>query len=183
VTLDLQCRVTAPRRAAARERGLNALDYVEVGDDRRTLTVSFLDEPTSVSRENIRIDGGHRVRDLRVEDVRECEGDDNCLRITLNGPGDASTYTLRIVEAESRGRPGTQPLKGFDARYAAIDFNFTAGCPTELDCAVVDVCPPQSFPEPELSYLAKDYASFRQLILDRLALIMPAWTERHVPAT
>src|SRR5262249_7536044 len=32
-----------------------------------------------------------------------------------------------------------------------------------------------------LSYLAKDYASFRQLILDRMALIMPDWKERHVP--
>ena len=36
-------------------------------------------------------------------------------------------------------------------------------------------------PAPEINYLAKDYASFRQLFLDRLALDMPAWTERHVP--
>ena len=35
--------------------------------------------------------------------------------------------------------------------------------------------------EPEVNYLAKDYASFRQLILDRLALLVPDWTERHVP--
>ena len=33
----------------------------------------------------------------------------------------------------------------------------------------------------EINYLAKDYASFRQLILDRLALVMPDWKERHVP--
>jgi hypothetical protein len=182
VTLDLQCRTTAPRRVAALARGLNALDYVEVGDDRRTLTVAFLDEPTSVSLENIRIDGGRRVRDLHVEELRECEDeDDNCLRLTLDRSGDASTYTLRIVEPDSRGRPGTEPLEGFDARYATFDFTFTAGCPTEPDCAVTETCPPQMFPEPEISYLAKDYASFRQLILDRLALIMPGWTERHVP--
>src|SRR5262249_14051123 len=31
------------------------------------------------------------------------------------------------------------------------------------------------------NYLAKDYASFRQLILDRLALTMPNWQETHVP--
>src|SRR6185369_9764573 len=31
------------------------------------------------------------------------------------------------------------------------------------------------------NYLAKDYASFRQLLLDRLALIMPEWQERHAP--
>src|SRR5262249_26696973 len=30
-------------------------------------------------------------------------------------------------------------------------------------------------------YLAKDYAGFRQLILDRLAVTMPGWKERHVP--
>lgn len=34
---------------------------------------------------------------------------------------------------------------------------------------------------PELSYLARDYASFRQLILDRLAQLIPDWQERHVP--
>jgi hypothetical protein len=36
-------------------------------------------------------------------------------------------------------------------------------------------------PEPEIDYLAKDYSSFRQLILDRLAVILPDWQERHVP--
>src|SRR5207248_4366809 len=43
------------------------------------------------------------------------------------------------------------------------------------------VCPPPQRVEPEVNYLAKDYASFRQLILDRLALVMPDWQERHVP--
>ena len=36
-------------------------------------------------------------------------------------------------------------------------------------------------PRREINYLAKDYASFRQLILDRLALTMPDWQETHVP--
>ena len=39
----------------------------------------------------------------------------------------------------------------------------------------------RSCPRPAINYLAKDYASFRQLMLDRLALIMPDWRERHVP--
>ena len=34
-------------------------------------------------------------------------------------------------------------------------------------------------PEPEINYLAKDYASLRRLLLDRLAVLMPDWTERH----
>ena len=37
------------------------------------------------------------------------------------------------------------------------------------------------FPAPHINYLSKDYASFRQLIYDRLALTMPDWQEQHVP--
>src|SRR5262249_5701315 len=33
----------------------------------------------------------------------------------------------------------------------------------------------------EINYLAKDNESFRQLILDRLAVIMPQWMETHAP--
>src|SRR5260370_16589713 len=58
---------------------------------------------------------------------------------------------------------------------------FKAACPSDLDCKSEAVCPPEKRDEPEINYLAKDYASFRQLILDRLALIMPDWQERHVP--
>jgi hypothetical protein len=43
------------------------------------------------------------------------------------------------------------------------------------------VCAPQGLSEPDINYLAKDYESFRQLILDRMALLMPDWQEQHVP--
>ncbi len=45
----------------------------------------------------------------------------------------------------------------------------------------VDLCEPPALVEPLIDYLAKDYASFRRLMLDRLALLMPEWTERHIP--
>src|SRR5262249_19370055 len=41
------------------------------------------------------------------------------------------------------------------------------------------VCPPPEFVEPEINYLAKDYSSFRRLLLDRLSTLMPDWRERH----
>jgi hypothetical protein len=41
--------------------------------------------------------------------------------------------------------------------------------------------PPPPTPPPTINYLAKDYASFRELILDRLALTLPDWRERHTP--
>jgi hypothetical protein len=141
--------------------------------------------PANLTRANVRIDGGTRITGILAEAVHLPSGADpdqnRDLKITLSQRGDLSTYTLRLVEADEHGRPGTRPLSGFDPRCAQAEFSFAAGCATDLDCLAADQCPPQVPPEPEISYLAKDYASFRQLILDRLALIMPAWTERHVP--
>jgi hypothetical protein len=34
---------------------------------------------------------------------------------------------------------------------------------------------------PSIDYLAKDFASFRQLMLDRLSATLPSWQERHLP--
>ncbi len=72
-------------------------------------------------------------------------------------------------------------LSNIDPRYEQVDFNFKVNCPSDLDCAPVCKCEPETLAEPEINYLAKDYASFRQLILDRLALLVPDWRERHVP--
>ena len=42
-----------------------------------------------------------------------------------------------------------------------------------------NVCPPSRKLAPEIDYLAKDYASFRRLMLDRMAVLMPHWQERN----
>ena len=72
-------------------------------------------------------------------------------------------------------------MEHIDPRYDHVDFSFKIDCPSDLDCAPACACEPAVLDEPEINYLAKDYASFRQLILDRLALLIPAWKERHVP--
>jgi predicted phage baseplate assembly protein len=174
------------RRRRVRRAGRNGIDAIDVSPNRLVLTVTFLDlAPADLTKANVRIDGGTRITGILAEAVHVPGGADpdqnHDLEITLSQPGDLSAYTLRLVEADEHGHPGTQPLSGFDPRYAQAGFSFAAGCPTDLDCLAADHCPPPAQPEPETSYLAKDYASFRQLILDRLALIMPAWTERHVP--
>ena len=76
--------------------------------------------------------------------------------------------------------PTCQPLAGYDPRYDQLEFSFKEGCPSDLDCQPESACPPPVVTEPEINYLAKDYASFRQLILDRLALTIPGWQEQHV---
>jgi predicted phage baseplate assembly protein len=184
-TTDLAC-AGSERRARVREVGLNGLDYVEVSDDQLTITVTFLEKaPDAIGIGNVRIDGGERVVGIEVVDVTLCREEDpdldDCMQVTVDRPGDFSTYTLCVVEPRRDGRPGHEPLAGFDPRYTCVDFSFKAGCPSPLDCGPADDCPPPSYDEPEISYLAKDYESFRRLILDRLALIMPDWRERHAP--
>lgn len=173
------------RRQRVRDGQLNGIDYVDVSPDQRILTVVFMGKaPDAIGAGNVRIDGGRRLRDIRVVGVRLCIEDDpdldDCMRVTVDRPGDFSTYTLSVVSADLSGHPTREPLDGFDPRYSHVDFSFKADCPSDLDCLPVP-CPPASLSEPAIDYLAKDYASFRQLILDRLALIMPDWMERHVP--
>lgn len=161
----------------------NGIDYIEVSDDQRKLTVFFLGRAPDITAANVRIDGGQRIF-VQVVEVQLCRADDpeqdDCLNVFVDRPGDFSTYTLRLVKAVL-DRPGDQPLEGFDPRYAQIAFSFKVNCPSDLDCAAPTPCPVEPQPAPEINYLAKDYASFRQLILDRLSLIMPEWRERHVP--
>jgi hypothetical protein len=163
------------------ERTLNGLDYVEVEDDQRAINAYFLGKlPRHLRKDrdallkHVRIEGGRRIRDVKVEGVEPRVDPDperaDYLTNYVNKPGDFSTYTLRLVD-----------LPDIDARYDHADFSFKVNCPCVLDCVSGSACPPDTRAEPEINYLAKDYASFRQLILDRLALIMPAWQERHVP--
>jgi hypothetical protein len=166
------------RRHEVRRRERNGLDYLEVGGKQTTLTVYFLGAaPEGLTRENVRITGGRRIRDIEVKSVVICPQHDpeldNCMVVTVDKPGDFSTYTLCLVNL-----PEDTP---FDPRYRCLEFTFKADCPADLDCKASDACPPAAFPAPEISYLAKDYASFRRLILDRLAVLLPEWKERHIP--
>lgn len=179
--MTLCCKHEERRDAVRRMQGWNGLDYVEVSEDQRTLHVYFLGKlppELSVNQPGIekllQIEGGRRVTDIRIVDidpVAEPDPDkDDFLVVRLDKYGDFSTYALRLV--------GVQNI---DPRYDHVDFSFKVGCPSDLDCAAAPPCDAPRLPEPDINYLAKDYASFRQLILDRLALLMPDWQERHVP--
>jgi hypothetical protein len=182
---NLICR-DERRRQTARDRDFNGIDYVEVDESQTLLCVHLFGEvPDKLSVANLRIEGGRRVRDIQIKRVYPDKNDDEelgeCLRVEVDRAGDFSTYTLRLVEVDERGRPTEKPLAGFDPRYAKVEFSFKVNCASDLDCKAPDLCPPDERPAPEIDYLAKDYASFRQLILDRLALVMPDWRERHIP--
>jgi hypothetical protein len=190
------CQDELRRDGVRAKPDLNGLDYLEVSEDQQTLKVFFLGKaPMELLRrpgedaahyekrlmQSVQIEGGRRIRGINVVDVEirqaldpktgRVDPDlDDVMRVRVDRYGDFTTYTLQIVGVE-----------GIDPFYDHLDFTFKAGCPSDLDCLPAGVCPPTTLNEPEINYLAKDYASFRQLILDRLALIMPGWRERHVP--
>lgn len=177
------------RRSDVRESPLKGLDYVEVSDDQLTLTVYFLGKaPDDIDEENVRIEGGRRIRNIQVLDVDvhydDDEDVDDYMEVTVDRPGDFSTYTLRLVERagyDKKGQSLYRRFPGCDNRYAEVDFSFKVACPSDFDCATDTTCPPPVYEHPEINYLTKDYASFRQLLLDRLALTIPGWQERHIP--
>jgi hypothetical protein len=127
------------RRRDIRERGSNGIDYIEVSDDRLTLTVYLLNRfATTIVPANVRIAGGTRVRDINVTGIRlrgpdESDGD-TALDIAIDRPGDSSTYVLSLIELDNDGQPTDQPLTGIDPRYARADFSFRLGETTDDDC-------------------------------------------------
>jgi len=185
--ISLACNSERRREAVRQQDELYGLDYLDVDLDQRRLTVHFLGKAPQgeqeIQKQNVVIEGGRRIRNIRVSSAVTHHSDDpefdDTLEVVVERPGDFSTYTLRIVARDSEGHPQSHPL--FDPRYDTIDFNFKVECANDLDCATEPQCPPVERSQPEINYLAKDYESFRQLIFDRLALLMPDWRERHVP--
>jgi Baseplate J-like protein len=184
---DLCCRGGQRRRLVRASRELTGLDYVDVAPDGRHLFVHLLaDAPQDLVPGNLRLTWPPGARPVRVLDLdtggEDDPDDDDCLTIRLDRPGDSACYRLELVEADERGRPTRARLAGCDPRFAAVEFRFTVNCNSDLDCGPAS-CDPLSPAPPaaDLRYLAKDYASFRQLILDRLAVSVPEWRETHAP--
>lgn len=162
---------------------LNGIDYLEVvSEDQKTLEVHFIHSlpgemdgfPASpaLTKRNLVIEGGVRITGIKVETFSAAG---NVATLIVNEAGDYSTYTLRLVAGEE----DELPPSGFDPQLSAVQFSFKVECPSDFDCKPEDECPPENLPSPLIDYLAKDYSSFRRLMLDRLSAIMPDWTERN----
>ena len=102
------------------------------------------------------------------------------LLVQTSVAGDFSPYTLRLVNdighAEEDPFQVTDVLTGFDPQLAEGQFSFKVECGPNFDCAPQSPdCPPQLPPPPPINYLAKDYGSFRSIMLDRLSQLLPNW--------
>jgi hypothetical protein len=173
--------VTAPyvckeprRRGAVLGSTLNGIDFIEVDASQTLLLVHCLRPvPGTLSARNVLIDGGERFK--KIQAVTAVPMVNDVLAVTVDAPGDFSTYTLRLVASPA----STDPPAGFDPRLSSAEFSFKVDCPNDFDCKPVTECAPLTGPVPQIDYLAKDYASFRRLLFDRVAVIMPGWTEQH----
>jgi hypothetical protein len=181
------CRDERRRRNEIAGRAdVNGIDFVEVWDGpavpleerQRTLFVHFVNDPggLGIVAGNVEIDGGERIRDVRVVDATvtvdpRSGSPDPVLVVDVDKPGDFSIYTLRLVPEE-----GT-PLTGLDAVLGSVDFSFKVHCETRFDPLRPEPEVEEPRTEPALDYLARDYASLRRLVLDRLAVLVPDWRE------
>jgi hypothetical protein len=173
------------RRRAVIEGALNGIDYIEVIDDpsmpdadrQRTLEVYFLKEINpALTADHVVVEGGSRIRSIQVLSATVGAAPQaHVLTVEVDRAGDYAIYTLKIVDPADESRAPD----GIDPRLASVDFSFKVECPSDFDCHVPKACPPKPVTNPQINYLAKDYGSFRKVMLDRMALLMPAWRERN----
>ena len=83
---------------------------------------------------------------------------------------------MRLIKSVDESE---SPPEGFDRILSGIKFSFKIECLGDFDCLEHKLCPPEILHEPIIDYMAKDYASFRKLMLDRMTVIMPDWKERN----
>jgi hypothetical protein len=197
---------TDHRRAALQDTpALNGIDFLEVDDLlpaelppdeaaefaalpmalrgrllwQRKLTVTFVNpllpaHLAALTPTTLRIAGGERSdsRNISVSVLATA-----AQRITLRASarGDGSRYRLSVVGNADTGEPPAV----FDPLLFVVDFSFRADCPSDFDCASPCDCADESAPAIDIDYVARDYQTFRRLMLDRIAVLSPEWHERH----
>jgi hypothetical protein len=147
----------------------NGIDYVEVAGP-QTLRVHFLNTVAVADPSlTVVIDGGDSVPVIKVTNTSWSNDTDGrpLLILTTLTTGDFSFYNLTI----------TAPA--LDLILNTTQFSFKVTCPSDFDCAPAPpVCPPDDTDVPPIDYLAKDFLSFRQALMEFSALRYPNWVER-----
>lgn len=153
--------------------GKNGIDFVEITSlDQRSLRIVCVHPVSGIARANVRFEGGVRITNIALAAEPVINGRE--IRLKVEQAGDFSWYTLSLIDPAD----AEAPAPGFDICLSTLRINFKAGCPSEFDCADLHECPPLTPPEPRLDYLAKDYDSFRRLMLDRMSQLIPGFAER-----
>src|SRR5947208_511613 len=127
---------------------------------------AYLFNPLSYS-----LTGGQRLfpRILRAEPFSPTSppgAEQESVLLTLDQEGDFSIYTLTV------SGPDIDPF------FSSAKLRFRLACDDRFDCRPpAPPIPPLPAIPVVIDYLAKDYASFRQALLDFIPTRLPAWTE------
>jgi hypothetical protein len=162
------------RRNLILEKNLNGIDYVEVeliNQNESKLHVFFikpiLQDLAEVlkKKETYKIIGGVRITNVEINGRPEVH--EKSVTLTVNTAGDFSYYTLKIDTPK------------LDCMYSQQTFCFKAQCPSSFDCKPRESSEPLKLETPPfIDYMAKDYSSFRQALVDYISTKYPFWTER-----
>ena len=152
----------------------NGIDFVEIVDKTQTwLRVHFLNAVDIKAKMAAAptITGGETIPTVAVKPIAAGDwGDDDghlVLDLHVAAPGDFSIYTLTL---------SSQTL---DVFFSSVPFSFKAGCPSDVDCIPLPASVLAAANDaPQIDYLAKDFLSFRQALLDFSSQRYPNWQER-----
>lgn len=115
--------------------------------------------------------GGNAAVAIAVTDVLPGSSA-NTLRLKLAPVGDYSTYVLSTTAA-NLGAPGNALPLAMDPLLNRLPFKFRPGC-FNLNCTPATPQPPPPV-EPAIDYLARDYDSFRHVLMTAMARRVPGW--------
>jgi predicted phage baseplate assembly protein len=192
--LGASCRDDARRELllahpALNLNGIDFVEFVQPTPSTNLLLVHFLFpvDPglyglTGANFPTIRIEGGARIVGITaIESGIKIHGpgpDAFILEIPVSAQGDYSTYWLSFGWTHvASDNSWSFNLPKIDRQFSVAPINFRPGCPIGFDCAPATPALPPPSPGPPLDYLARDFASFQQLLLDLVTQLNPDWIE------
>ena len=128
-----------------------------------------------LTADNFRIEGGERVTAIHSDGRSIGRQSRQCLNVmSISTATFRSTHCVWCKAPKPRNRPtaSIRCLPPWISRSRSIARQISIADRTAIARS-------EDLPEPEIDYLAKDYASFRRLMLDRMAVLMPQWQERN----
>jgi len=127
-----------------------------------------------------RVEGGQRLRagtapgQVQVTEVQaDPDGRPFALRLKVAPVGDYSSYTL-LSTASGLAAPADALPRAMDPLFNRLPFKFRPGC-FNLNCAPTWAGEPAPAEEPAISYLARDYDTFRHVLMSAMAQRVPGW--------
>ncbi|MEL6655218.1 MAG: baseplate J/gp47 family protein [Bacteroidota bacterium] len=173
-------------QALLEQTEVTGIDFTYVHSTQVRLDVYFFLDPAtldvspigSLLEEQIRI---RRASDNQLVEIDNFEWNDvdgqNVLTIYTIEPGDFSRYLLSLVDPVSG-----EDVFWIDPYYNNYNFTFKANCPSDLDCKLATRdCPPEDVVDYPVNYLARDFWSYRQALLDFASDRYPDWKDRLAP--